>query len=112
MEKIQIAHVTCLGDYVKSNDEFYEYFDMYSTNKIKIDHILSRGEIIEIGLQMPIPRLIRFIQGFRLTEEEIKMIRFQYEWESIIQKALSYYQEGKKDVFMNPSKQKLKSIMK
>ena len=25
-EKIQIAHVTCLGDYVKSNDEFYESF--------------------------------------------------------------------------------------
>ena len=108
-ENIHIAQVTCLGSYVKRNDEFY---DMYSTNKIRIDHILSRKEIIEMCLKMPTPRLIRFIQGFRLTQEEIDFIRSVFGREVAIEKALSYYQEGDKNAFVIPSKQKLKSTMK
>lgn len=111
-EVIQIARVTCLGEYVKCNDEFYEYYDMYSTNKIRIDHILSRKEILDSCVKMSAPGLVRFIQGFRLTKEEIAFFRLAYQNNLAVQKAISYYQEGDHDAFLIPPKQKLKSTMK
>ena len=45
-EEIDIAEVTALGDIVEGEDDYYGYYDMYCTNRIRIDKILTRADII------------------------------------------------------------------
>ena len=98
-EEIRIAKVTGLGEMVQREDTYYEYFDMYCTNKIRIDRILSRQEILKMALKMAPSEAIRFIRGFRLTEEEILLFQLQFEGDYNVLRNLSYYQEGMKDAF-------------
>ncbi len=101
-EEIQIAEVTGLGETVTSDrdeDEYYGYYDMYSTNKIRIDKILTREEIIKMALAMPPYRVTRFIQGYKLTPDEIEMFRLMFEKDNDVQLALSYYQEHQLDAY-------------
>ena len=71
-EEIDIAEVTALGDLADGEDEYDGYYDMYSTNKIRIDKVLTREEIIEMFLKMePCSRVFRFINCFELDEAEI-----------------------------------------
>lgn len=102
-EEVSIAKVTALGDLAEKADDNYEYYDLYSTNKIRIDKFLTREEILKMYLMNPErqneDRVRRFLQGFRLTPREIEMFRWAYGSNERIQKTLAYYQEGKKDVF-------------
>ena len=112
-EEVAIAEVTSLGDYVEYDDEYYGYYDMYSTNKIKINHFLTREEIIKKYLDRPEhqteDRVIRFLQGFRLTEKEKEMFRLAYAFSERIEQTISYYQDGDKDAYTREKpKQRLK----
>lgn len=108
-EEISIAKVTALGDLVEYEDDYYGYYDMYSTNQIRIDHIMTREEIIEMYLAMPPYRVIRFIQGFHLTKEEIELFRTSYIGNEDIEKAIAYYQEKDTNAYsVGYQKQKLK----
>ncbi len=98
-DEIKIAEVTGIGDIISREDRYNEYFDLYCTNKIRIDHVLSRQEIIKKALDLPLFQAIRFIQGFNLTEEEVLMFRLKFGDYDLVQKMLSYYQEGQLDVF-------------
>ena len=102
-EEVAIAKVTSLGERVSSDDEYYGYYDMYSTNAIRIDKVLTREEIIKMYLTEPehknIQRVCRFLQGFKLTEEEIVLFRLAYGGYKEVEDAISYYQEGKKDTY-------------
>ena len=106
-EPVDIAKITALGDVVLSEDDYYGYYDMYCTNKIRIDKVMQRDEIIRMYLHLPDDRVIRFIQGFRLNPEEITLFRVRYGENERIQDAISYYQEGIKDVYENKEKRKL-----
>lgn len=102
-EEVVLAEVTSLGDLAEREDEYYGYYDMYSTNALRVDHVLKREEIIKMYLEnpqdMPEDRVIRFLQGFRLTEEEIARFRLAYFENEKIQNVISYYQEGKTDIY-------------
>ena len=107
---IEIAKVTSLGDYVTRDDEYYGYYDMYCTKKIRIDRFLTRDEIIKMFLEHPERqnefRVCRFLQGYRLTEREKQMFRLAYVSNDRIQKTISYYQDGDKDVYQADAFQK------
>ena len=55
------------------------YEDIYTTNKMRVDRVIPREEIIEIFLNMRnTERLTRFIQMFNLTPEELAMFYERY----------------------------------
>ena len=104
-EEVSIAEVTSLAEYVEHIDDYYAYYDLYVTRKLRIDRILSRKEIINMFLiDMDDDRIIRFVSGFKLTPEEIELFKLRYAENSHIIKAILYYQEGNKDVYNNLEK--------
>ena len=99
-EEIKLAQVTGLGDFVTSEDDYWGYYDMYSTNILRIDKILNHEEIIDMYLKLRNPfRINRFLRGFKLTEEEVELFRLAYSDDFTIQNTISYYQEGKLDTY-------------
>lgn len=112
-EEVEIARVTSLGESTMYNDEYYGYYEMYSTNKIKINRFLTREEIIKMYLKSPPyqleDRVIRFLQGYRLSKEEIALFKLVYMNHQRILECIAYYQEGIKDTYEKGySKQRLK----
>ena len=99
-EEVIIAEVTSLGDIIDYSDEYYGFYDLYATNIIRIDKVLSREEIIKYALELDEDALCRFIAGFRLTPREIRLFLDK----SIrVLKTIEYYQLGNKDAFMEES---------
>ena len=71
-EEIDIAQITALGDIAEGEDDYGGFYEMYSTNKIRIDHILTREEILKMYLRMePNERVKRFIHYFKMDEIEL-----------------------------------------
>ena len=103
-EEIDIAKVTALGDLVESEDDYYGYFDMFCTDKIRIDKVLDRKEIIKMFLNTHDARVIRFIQGFKLNPIEIEIFEIVYGYDQNIMDAIDYYQRGDKDVYKRKHK--------
>lgn len=97
-QEIDIAKVIALGEVKEFYDDYYGYYDLYVTDCLYIDHILSRNEIMDYIIKQPFPRIERFIQRYRLTEEEIDII---IEKNAIlrISQAIDYYQYGNKDAY-------------
>lgn len=96
---IDIARVTALGDLVESEDNYYGYYDMYCTDKIRIDKVLEREEIIKMFLNKTEFSVIRFVQGFRLDPEEIELFKLRYGSDENIMNAIAYFQLGDKEVY-------------
>lgn len=97
-EEIEIAQVIALGELLESYDDYYGYYDLYVTNHIYIEHILTREEIINYIKNVNPLRIKRFIQGYKLTDEEIAIILKENNNNSI-KDAINYYQYGKKYVY-------------
>lgn len=97
-EDIDIAEVTSLGEIREFYDDYYGYYDLYVTDNLKINHVLTREEIIEQVLNMQQKRVKRFISGYKLTEEEITKIINRFKTDEIV-KAIDYYQRNIKDVY-------------
>ena len=100
---IQIAEVIGIGDIKKSSDEYYGYYDMYVASSLFIVKILSRDEIVRLGLQMPDFRSERFVKGYRLTDEEIELFKNKFSENSQVLNAIAYYQEGDHSVYERKS---------
>lgn len=98
-EDIFIAKVKSLGQTLESSDEYYGYYDLYVTDHIYIDHILTRKEIIDYIINKPFMRIERLIQGYRLTKEEIDRI-IEYNANPHINMAINYYQLGQEDAYV------------
>ena len=98
-EEIAIAKVTSIGEKLESMDEFYEYFDLYAARSLRIDKILSREEIISNLLYVNPRRVVRFVSGFRLTEEEKELFRKVYKDTPDVDLAIQYHQERNLDVY-------------
>ncbi len=107
-KEIIICKVKGTGNFSSSNDEYNGYFDMYSVEKIEIIKKLTREEIIQIGLSLNDDRAFRFIQGYTLTQEEIKMFKTKFSNSLKILKAIAYYQEGNKTIYENEYKKLIK----
>ena len=76
-KKCQIAEVLGFNNNIIYNDEYYGYFDMYVVESLKIQHVLSREEIVNYlynlikNSNVNYDKVNRFICGYKLTEEEI-----------------------------------------
>lgn len=95
---IDITCVESLGQLKEYYDDYYGYYDLYVTNSMFIKHVLTREEIIDYMLNTEDKRIERFIQGFRLNEEELKIILEKYPTD-VIYRAIEYYQRGNKDIY-------------
>lgn len=95
-EDVIICKVTALGKIIEYEDDYYGYYDIYVTDKIKVNNILSRKEIINYAINLPNYRLTRFIATMRLEDEEIKF--FINRGQEIL-KYIDYYHFGNKEAF-------------
>jgi len=100
-KEVAFAEVTSLEDVRESWDDYNEYYDMYAARSLRIDHFLTREEILEMYYNMPGYRIIRFLQGFRLTPEEIELFKYLYSNERKVIATIAYYQEGDKEAFQD-----------
>lgn len=96
-----IASVTGMGEIAEGFDDYNEYYNMFSSNKIRINHVLSREEVLSEILSLNTEsRVCRFIAtGYSLNDEEIKMFRDRYNNSLIINQYLDFYSCGDKEVF-------------
>ena len=77
-------------------DTVYEYIGRYEFENITIIKALSREFIIEYGLNLYEERLIRFLQGFKLTDEEKEKFRVKF--------GNYYREESTIDYYINENK--------
>ena len=97
--EVTFAEVVGSGDIVEYSDEYYGYYDMYAATEIEVLRVLTREDIINMYLSVPGYRMVRFVQGFRLLDEEKELMKCSYAEDSDVMKAISYYQDGDKDVY-------------
>ena len=102
--EVDIAKVSCHGNYDSYEDDYNEYYDMYAFEYMKIDKVLTRKEIMEYALQLPELRANRFLSLYRLTEEEKEIMKQLYVDKPTLLKTISYYQDGNKDTYLQESK--------
>ena len=93
-----VCRVVGFGELDEYDDEMHEYFDMYSSSKLRILKVLSRNEILQTVLNNGVVSMLRFISGYKLTDEEIDIILSMYH-ETLVEDYISYYQRGDKEVF-------------
>lgn len=96
---IKIAQVSSLGQRVEFDDEFFGYYDIQNTRILKINHVLSRDEILQTMLKRPSISVSRFIAGYSLTEEEVDKILDKYYSNINIINYLLYYQYNETRAF-------------
>ena len=98
-EEIIICNIEALGNIDWHDDEYYGYYDLGCTNIIKINNILTREEIIKYIYNKPEFNIIRFISGYKLTNEELKLFKERYKNNNNILNYIKYYQENDTQVF-------------
>ena len=90
--------VLCLvegsGNIEEYDDDYYGYYNMYAVETLKIIRIVEREEIINLSLKLANFNLIKILQTFKLTIEEIILFKEYFENNEYILKAISNYQEG------------------
>lgn len=96
---IAIAEVTGLGNIHESFDEYYEYYDLYVTDTIRIDKVLEREEIINRFLHQPEYRVRRFLENYILNSDEIQLFKYMYKDNEDVLNTIAYYQEKDKKIF-------------
>lgn len=103
---IAIAEVTSLGDIIEREDTVYDYYNLYVTNILRIDKVLTREEIISMYLNNSYQFSVkRFVEQFPLTEKEIKQFKKNYYNVEEIIESINYYQEHDKEVYNRKVKQ-------
>lgn len=98
-DEVEVCLVEGFGKIEIYNDEYNGYYDMYSSEKIKILRIFTRKDIINYGLNLNELTAERFISTFGLTDKEIKLFKEKYFYSWGVLNAISYYQEKDKEVY-------------
>ncbi len=98
-EEISVARVRGSGNIITRDDEYNGFYDMYSVERLHIDKFLTREEIINYFLDKDITRVCRFIQLFKLTNEEINLYMNAFSSSETVINYIMYYQLGDKDIF-------------
>ena len=108
-EPIIICPIEALGDIIWNDDEYYGYYDLGCTNIIKINKPLTRKEILEYIYKKPDYSIIRFIQGYKLTKEELEIFKEKYNNNRNIINYIMYYQENNSNAFNREYKKLVKN---
>ena len=97
---VDIARVTGYGEINKYDDEYNEFFDMYATEYLIINSVMSHDEIIDCALKLPPYRLKRFLTLYKLSKDELLMFREKFAKEMMIMETLDYYQDENSKLYI------------
>lgn len=98
-DDVMICLVRGFGNIDEYSDEYNGYYNIYASEHIEILKILSREEIIAYGLNLFYFRACRFIQGYKLNNDEIEIFKEKYKNYNSVLKYIEYYQLGNTDAF-------------
>lgn len=98
-DDIKICEVIGCGNVALVEDNYYGYYDMYSVEMLKIKKELTHDEIIGYGLNLGCIKVKRFIEGFKLTSDEINLFKNKFKNEQDVLDAIAYYKENDKEVY-------------
>ena len=91
---VNICFVLGYGDGRKIEDTASDYIERYEFDNVAIIKEVPREFIIEYGLNLYDQRLIRFLQGFKLTNEEKDLFRLKFEGDRRAFPIIDYYING------------------
>lgn len=111
-EDIVICRVRVLGNVDWYEADYNGYYDLGCTDRIYIDRPMTREEILLYADGLYEEGFIRFIQGFRLDDEEREYFKLKFSNKRGVLNYLKYYQEGDRDVFLGKDKKLVKYIGK
>lgn len=94
-ENVIICKVTGYPEICSYDDEYNGYYDMYSCQKIVLNEVLTRKEIIEKALLLPPFSIERFSRDFCLTQEELRMFidAFKKDYKIMCHLIYNYYND-------------------
>lgn len=98
-DEVKICIVRGFGEYAIEEDDYNGYYDMFSIENMEIVKILSREEIIHIALNLNELRVCRFIQCFKLNNDEIELFKEKFNKNRSVHDYIEYYQIGNKEAF-------------
>ena len=101
----KVALVEVLGQRSGFDSEYYGYYNMICTDKIKILSLLSEEEIMAEALRSGDFQTIRLIQGYKIPEEYVEKLAQKG---LAIWQSLEYYQKGNKKIYDQSSKELVK----
>ena len=88
---IAVCKVNGFGKKQLYEDEYYGFYDMYAVEKIEILKLLKRKEILDHMLNNYPDRVIRFIQLFKLYDDEIKLFEDKFKNENRVMESIKLY---------------------
>ncbi len=98
-----LCEVIGKGIIVESENEYYDYYFLYSCSELEIVKKLTRKEIINYAEQIYSDfypkRLEKIIKSLKLTQEEIKYFYKKFINDNTIINALEYYQLNNKNIY-------------
>lgn len=92
---INICEVVGFPEYIKFDDEYYGYYDMYACQGILLTKVLTRDEIIAKADKMHSLAFKRFAAGYKLTDNELDYFKNKYRKDLDVLHHLIYYYEDK-----------------
>ncbi len=98
-QNVDICKVVGYGNIEKYDDEYNGFYDMYAVEYMKILYVLTREQIIDYIVKLPIERIQRFISLYKLNPDEIDMFKEKYQNIPMILMTIEYYQENNKKVY-------------
>ena len=98
-EEIVIAKVIGSGEIKEYYDDYNGYYDLYAASDLYIESIVPRNTIVNLFLNTDILRTKRFLEGYKLTKEELTFYKARFYKDDMVIKTIEYYQEGDKDAF-------------
>ena len=105
-----VANVIGQGNFVKIDDEYFDYFEMYAVEQIYIEKFLTEEEIIEQMLKDNEFNNRKFLMFYPLNnEDKIKYLNLYHNNLMMLQHLL-FYQYNQKDIFQESSASVMKKV--
>ncbi len=91
-DNVSVAVVKGSGKIIKYDDDYYGYYNMYVAQTLTVCLFLSRQEIVEIMLQEDDFNTRKFIQTFKLNDDEKEIFLEKYSHDISMTTFINYYQ--------------------
>ena len=98
-DEVSVCLVRGTGIIDEYEDDYNGYYNIYASEHIEILKKLTREEIITYALNLNEIRVRRFVQGFKLTDDEIELFKEKFSSSSNVLKYINYYQLRNIDAF-------------
>ncbi|MGN1371898.1 MAG: hypothetical protein ACI4XM_06475 [Candidatus Coprovivens sp.] len=98
-EDVVVAEVTGRGAFIRRDDDYNGYYDMYCFEEMTIDRFLTRDEIIDKMLVSPPHDVLKFLSTCRLSEEEKILFLKNFRNDFGVIRSLLYYHFDYLDIY-------------